>query len=315
MTTPWKAVVLCLPLFLPASSLCAEEPVARVPMELRRNLPFVQVMVNGKGPFVFGIDTGTGGEALVTPDLIQQLGLAVTGETEVGDPSGRNPKKVRTLQIDSLKLGEVELKNVKAVEFQPSRAMGTTDGILGFVLFRDYLFTLDYPGKELRLARGQLSPDGGNEVIPFRAPNDVPTIELRIGAQTIDAHLDSRGMGLDIPEKFAQGLKFLSTPMVIGRGRTVSNDFEIKGAQLDSDIHLGGYTFSQPFVEINPVFPMANFGSIALRNFAVTFDQKNNLARLVAKDKTIVIAPPRLGPPPGASPGPPPEKLAEPSPH
>ena len=46
-------------------------------MELRHNMPFVQVMVNGKGPFTFSIDTGTGGEALVTPALIQQLNLPV----------------------------------------------------------------------------------------------------------------------------------------------------------------------------------------------------------------------------------------------
>jgi hypothetical protein len=297
---------LCLLLLLSVPGRCAEESVAKVPMELRRNLPFVQVMVNGKGPFTFGIDTGAGGESLVAPDLIQKLGLPVTGETEVGDPSGRNPQKVRTINVDSLKLGDVEFKNVKAIELRPSRMQESTDGILGFVLFRDYLFTLDYLGQEVRLARGELAPDGDNQVIPFQSPHDVPTIELRVGTQALDAHLDSRGMGLSLPEKLTQGLRFVSAPVVIGRGRTVSNDFEIKGAQLASDIQLGGYTFSQPFVEINPVFPVANFGSIALRNFSVTFDQKNKLVRLVAKEKTIVIAPPQIrGPmPPPALPVP-----------
>jgi len=302
------AYALLLLLLLSATGSPAEEPV-NVPMELRHNLPFVQVTVNGKGPFTFGIDTGTGAEALVTSDLIQQLGLPVTGETEVGDPSGRNPQKVRTIQINSLKLGEVEFKNVKAVEFQPMRMLGTTDGILGFVLFRDYLFSLDYPQQQVRLAQGSLTPDGENEVIPFRVPDSVPLIELSFGARKMDAHLDSRGMGLSIPDKFAQGLKFVSPPVVIGRGRTVSNDFEIKGGQLASDIRLGGYTFAQPFIDINPVFPVANFGSIAMRNFALTFDQKNKLVRLVAKGKTIVIAPPRFGTPqpssqPQPAPGP-----------
>jgi len=37
-----------------------------VPMELRRNMPFVEVRVNGRGPYVFGLDTGTGTEALAT---------------------------------------------------------------------------------------------------------------------------------------------------------------------------------------------------------------------------------------------------------
>lgn len=275
------------------SALFAEESATSVPMELRRNLPFVQVMVNGKGPFTFGIDTGTGGEALVTSDLVQQLSLPVKGEIEVGDPSGKNPRKVRAVSVASIKLGDVEFKGLTGVEFQPSRMGGNCDGILGFTLFRDYLFTLDYPSQQVRLARGALAADGNDEVVPFHAPNDVPTIELEVGGQKIDAHLDSRGMGLSLPGKFMQGLKLLSDPVVIGRGRTVSSDFEIKGAQLASDIHVGGYTFAQPFVEINPVFPVGNFGSAVLANFAVTFDQKDNLVRLVAKDKRIVITPPQ----------------------
>jgi hypothetical protein len=101
-------------------------------------------------------------------------------------------------------------------------------------------------------------------------------------------------MGLSIPEKFARGLKFDSTPAVIGRGRTVSNQFEIKGAELAGDIRLGGYTFAKPFVEINPVFPIANFGSVGLRNFSVTFDQKNKRVQFLASDKTITIPPPHM---------------------
>jgi len=263
------------------------------PMELRHNLPFVQVMVNGKGPFTFGIDTGTGGEALVSPDLIQQLGLPVTGEEEVGDPSGHNSHKVPKVRIDSLKVAGVEFKNVEAVQHQPSPREGQCDGILGFVLFHDYLFTLDYPGNQLTLTSGSLKADGDSTVIPFTMPDNVPVIELSVGTQKVEADVDSRGAGLSLPEKFAAGLKFVSEPIVIGRGRTVSNEFEIKGAQLAGDIKVGGYTFPQPFVAINPLFPVGNFGSIALQHFAVTFDQKNKLLRLVAPSKTIAIPAPQ----------------------
>jgi hypothetical protein len=295
-----------LMLALLASVSVAEDASHTAAIELRRNMPFVQVMVNGKGPFTFGIDTGTGGEALVSNALAQQLELPAIGEAEVGDPSGLNPRKVRVLGIGSLKVAGVEFKDVKAVEYDPSSREGQCDGILGFVLFRDYLFTLDYPHEQLTLATGSLSPDGGTAVIPFSMPDNVPVVQLAVGAQKIDAHLDSRGMGLSFPEKFAQGLKFVSEPKVIGRGRTVSSNFEIKGAQLASDVRLGGYNFPQPFVEINPVFPVANFGAIPLHNFAVTFDQKSKLVRLVAKDKSIVIAPPQMMrmPPPQAQPQP-----------
>ncbi len=205
-------------------------------MELRHNMPFVQVMVNGKGPFTFSIDTGTGGEALVTPALIQQLNLPVVGKVEVGDPSGLNKKEVPTVKLHSLEVAGVEFKDVQAAQFEPSPREGQIDGILGFPLFAKYLLTLDYPQQRLTLATGALTPDGGKTVIPFTMPNNVPVIQLKTGSQQIDAHLDSRGVGLSFPEKFAPDLKFVSDPIVIGRGRTVSNQFEIKGAELAGDV-------------------------------------------------------------------------------
>ncbi len=282
-------------LFLVAASgggFAQPKITASAPMEVRGNLPFVQVMVNGKGPFAFGIDTGTGGEAVFSADLIQLLDLPVTGEETIGDPSGVNGKKVPVVRIDSLKVAGVEFKNVEATQY-PGKMLEKTDGILGFVLFKDYLVTLDYPKQTMTLASGSLPPADGTEVIPFSMPNNVPVIELTVGSRKIDAHVDSRGHGLSFPDKFAAGFQFVSDPVVIGRGRTVSNEFEVKGAQLASDVHFGGYTFSKPFVTINPVFPIANFGSAALQNFAVTFDQRNKLVRFQASSKTIVIAPPQ----------------------
>jgi hypothetical protein len=265
-----------------------------VAIDIRNSMPFVQVMVNGQGPFTFSIDTGTGGQALVSPELIQKLNLPVVGEEEVGDPSGLNSHKVPAVKINSLKVAGIEFKDVRATQHHASQREGQCDGILGFPLFRDYLFTMDYPGKQMTIASGSLKPDGGDQVIPFTMPNDVPLIELVVepGSQKLEAHLDSRGWGLSFPEKFAQGLKFVSAPIVIARGRTVSNEFEIKGATLAGDVRLGGYILPQPFIAINPLFPVGNFGALPLQNFAVTFDQKNKLIRLVAASKSIVLPPP-----------------------
>ncbi|HKV91639.1 MAG TPA: retropepsin-like aspartic protease [Candidatus Angelobacter sp.] len=276
--------------FVLTSALSAQEVIASAPLELRGNLPNVQVMVNGRGPFTFAIDTGAGGEALASPRLVEQLGLPVIGEEQVGDPSRLNGKKVAVLRIDSLKVAGVEFKNVRTAEF-PS-ADRDFDGILGFPLFHDYLFTLDYLNAQMILARGSLPKADGNEIVPFTMPDNVPVIELTVGPQKIDAHVDSRGRALSVPAKYAADLKFVSEPIVIGRGRTVSNEFEIKGAQLASDVKLGGYTFTKLFLTLNPIFPIGNFGAAALRNFAVTFDQKNKLVRFVAKDKNIALPPP-----------------------
>ncbi len=292
MTTRTIRQTILVLLLLPVSaSLLAEDHAA--PMELRHNMPFVQVMVNGKGPFTFGIDTGTGGEALVSPALIEQLKLPASGKIEIGDPTGRNKKEVSQVKLETLEVAGITFRGVQAVQFEPSQREGQVDGILGFPLFAKYLMTLDYPKQQLRLETGALKPDGGQTILPFAMPDSVPVIQLKVGTRQVDAHVDSRGPGLSLPEKFAAGLKFASEPIVLGRGRTVSNEFVIKGAEFDGNIELGSYTFSHPFLAMDPVLPLANFGAIALRNFAVTFDQQNKLLRLESTEKTILIPAPR----------------------
>ena len=70
----------------------------------------------------------------------------------------------------------------------------------------------------------------------------------------------------------------------------LSTRFEIKAARLAEDVHLGGYTFARPFVEINPAFPLANFGSCPMQDFALTFDQKDGLIRFDARQRSIHLA-------------------------
>jgi hypothetical protein len=281
-----------------ASVLAAQESSPE-PMVLERNLPLVKVMVNGKGPFTFGIDTGTGGDMLLSSELIQTLALVKAGEAEVGDPSGKNGRTVSVFHVDKLKFAGVEFKDLNATEY-PGKMMAGTDGILGFKMFHDYLLTLDYPQQQVSVTRGSLPSANGDDVIPFTMPDNVPMIELKVGDRTVEAHVDSRGPGLGLPEKFAAELKFVSEPMVIGRGRTVSNEFEIKGAQLAGDVRFGGYTFTRPFVAIQPMIPMANFGARALMNFAVTFDQKHQVMRFAASKKSFALPGPSTGktPPP-----------------
>jgi hypothetical protein len=299
------SIVLCAAAL--SSGAGAQETAGSAPIELRRNMPVAEVMIGGLGPFHFAIDTGSGGEAAVSGELIEKLALPVIGQEEVGDPSGTNQQKVDVVRIESLKFAGVQFKDVRAtrlVDMGPGPGRNL-DGILGFLLFRDYLLMIDFPGQRVNLLKGKLPAADADQILSFRMPNNVPVIDLTIGGKTMDAHVDTGGMGLSVPDKIAGELAFVSEPVVIGHGRTISHEFDLKGAQLVSEIRLGGYTFPKPFVEINPLFPVVNFGAIPLRNFVVTFDQKNKLARFVAVEKTILLTPPRMmgGPPRAAMPG------------
>lgn len=83
-------------------------------LEIIHGKPFVMVMVNGKGPFRFVIDTGTGGEAFVSADLVAQLAIPKSGQITLNDPSGLGGQKVPLVMLDSLEVAGVEFSGVKA---------------------------------------------------------------------------------------------------------------------------------------------------------------------------------------------------------
>src|SRR5258708_34562553 len=86
--------------FAPVGSLAQDhEHVAR--LDVSHGKPFVMVTLNGKGPFRFVIDTGTGGEAFVSKDLASQLALPQIGQMRLSDPSGKGSRRVPMVAIQS----------------------------------------------------------------------------------------------------------------------------------------------------------------------------------------------------------------------
>ena len=288
-------------LCLLAVSLAAQTPdkpapqpaIHQTPMVERYGKPYVMVTINGKGPFRFVIDTGTGGDALVTPELATELGLPTVGHATLSDPSGQGAKRAPIVQIDSLEVAGVRFTGIRAISHSFFAEAGTCEGLLGFTLFRDYLLTLDFPDRLVTLSGGALAADGGKSVLPFRMPEGVPIAYLKVdGLQPVEAQLDSGGGGLVLPEKLAAHLKYDVDPVVFASGRSVSARFEMKAAKLASDVKLGRYTFTHPVVEIHPAFPLVNFGSPPMQIFAITFDQKNLLVRFASNQKRFSLSAP-----------------------
>jgi hypothetical protein len=293
-----------LGLYLATASWAGPDAGTRgTPMELRRNMPFVQVQVNGRGPFTFGIDTGTGADALVAPALAEALGLSTTGTVEAGDPSGKNRRQLPQVRLAKLSVGGVDFAGITAAVYQPSQAEGRCDGILGFPLFRDRLLTLDYPGARLVIGEGTLTRATDGTTVPFRSPDGVPVVDLTVGSETVPAVIDSRGSGLALPASLADRLPRSGEPVILGRGRTISGEIEIRGVDLATDVLLGGYRFQRPFVALHPGFPVGNLGGIVLRSFVLTFDQRSKLLRLEAPERTLTLPRPRPRPAPAGDGG------------
>ena len=285
----FPVVLAVSPLFAqaPASGPSTPSPaVHQAVMAERYGKPYVMVTVNGHGPYRFIVDTGTGTDAFVTPELADILALPPVGQTGLSDPSGQGARRTTLVQIDTLQFAGVTFSNVKALRHSILSEAGGCDGILGFTLFRDFLLTLDFPKHQLLLETGALSADGEKTVLPFRMPDGVPVAFLRIdGVPPFEAQLDSGGGGLVLPESLAKTLKYEVDPVVYAEGRSVSTKFQLKAARLGSDVRFGRYTITHPVVAIHSAFPLANFGSPPMRNFAITFDQKNLLVRFAAREK------------------------------
>ena len=265
----------------------AQTATHSAPMEIVRGKPYVLATINGKGPFRFILDTGTGGDAIVTTELASLLALPETGKIRLNDPSGQGGQPARVRLIDTLTVAGVDFYAIRAVEHPLLNADGPCDGMLGFTLFKGLLLTLDYPQNRLILAEGELEPDGDQTVHAFRMPDGVPIADLTIGNVQVGALLDSGGAGLSLPEHLASQLSFSADPAVFARGESLSSRFPIKVGRLATDVHLGDITFDQPWVEVNPAFPLANFGSVPMHHFAVTFDQDNLLVRFEGPSKRV----------------------------
>jgi predicted aspartyl protease len=257
------------------------------PMELMYDKPYVSIMVNGRGPYRFLIDTGTGAEALVSPELANELALPVVGHARLTDPSGLGEQRSEIVLMHSIRIADAEFSGVKAIRHKLYGDGENCQGVLGFKLFKEYLLTLNFPERRIVLARGAITQDGSGSVLPFRMPDGVPIVALRIDGQHVEAQIDSGGTGLSLPESVAAHAKFLSTPIAFGNGESLATRFQIKAARLRQDVRLGSYLFRQAFVEINPAFPLVNVGSTPLAKFSVTFDQAKMLLRLSSNVKTL----------------------------
>jgi len=259
------------------------------PIELIHDKPYVSVMVNGRGPYRFLIDTGTGAQALVSPELVQELGMPVVGHARLTDPSGQGEQRSEMIWVDSLKIGNLEFQEVKAVEHRLFREEQNCQGVLGFPLFEDYLLTLDYPGKKMMLSAGILPEHAAGSILPFRLKDGVPVATLQIKDLSVEAQIDSGGSGLSLPDAIAGEMKFQTTPVEYGKAESLATRFSLRAARLEPDVRLGPYIFRKAFVEINSAFPLVNVGSTPLKNFVITFDQQEGMMQVYSRQRVMPL--------------------------
>jgi len=243
----------------------------QIPMQVRNHVPVIEAKVNGKGPFHFQVDTGFGGLIEVTPELAKSLDLPVVGEAIGGDPSGKNSRTMHVMMAESVDIANAHFGQVEVGELGRPTAEGV-DGVIGLQLFR---FEVD---------GGGLPAADGKTVLTYTAEHGVPNIEVDVAGVTVQADLDSGSPALlSIPLSIAKSLPLAEEPKVVGHARTMSNDFDVYGAALKGDVHIGGITITDPRLDFVEIFPVGNLGFRFLKDYAVTFDPANHRVRFVKR--------------------------------
>ncbi|HEX7190329.1 MAG TPA: serine hydrolase [Thermoanaerobaculia bacterium] len=251
---------------------------SELPMAFAHHVPVIEGKVNGKGPFRFALDTGFAGVMMVSADVAKQLGLNVVGETVAGDPSGKNGQVVRQAHVDSFDAGNVHLGDFLA-GIEVEHRLDDTDGVVGLKMFHSLLVTLDYPKKKIVIDGGKL-PANDPHVLKYRAEHGIPNIDVDVAGTKVSMDIDAGSPALlSVPLSLAKSLPLEAEPRVVGHARTVSNEFDIYGATLKGEAHIGEVTVANPQLDFVDIFPVGNIGSRFLSQYVVTFDPANQLVR------------------------------------
>jgi tetratricopeptide (TPR) repeat protein len=107
------------------------------------------------------IDTGASGLTLSAPSA-KALGLVPEAQIKIGGIGDDGLANAIVSHVDDIRIGKMEFKNCMVQVLAPGNMLDRVpdvDGLIGPDVFRDYLVTLDYPGRELRLGPLPTPPD------------------------------------------------------------------------------------------------------------------------------------------------------------
>jgi predicted aspartyl protease len=161
---------------------------ATVPFELVDNHVYIDVSINGQGPYRFIFDTG--GSLVIDTELAKKLGLNRAGSMQ-GIGVGENTDTFNFATIDSLSIGNATIGHLDGA-IAPVRngfsASGgePVDGLIGSETLARFVTTFDYPNRRLTFRMPGAPPVAGGVTTPFVFSGTDPMLPCRIGS--VDGH-------------------------------------------------------------------------------------------------------------------------------
>ena len=269
----------------PDFGLAGGKTSTTIPFQLINNHIYVDVKLNGKGPYRVLCDTG--GENIVTPTLAGELGLKPQGALE-GRGVGEKSEDVGLVKIGTLEVGEATLSNQLFAVF-PMESFAVVEGIpenglIGFEVFRRFVVQVDYEHGMLTLTiPSAFSYRGQGTVVPFEFNGHTPQVDGEIDgiAGKFDIDTGSRS-SLDLLRGFVEKHDLVNhydarVEAVTGWGVGGAARSLVTRARL---LKLGSVEIASPVTELSvekkgafsSEYVAGNVGAGVLKRFNITFD-------------------------------------------
>jgi hypothetical protein len=257
-----------------------------MPFELVDNRIFVPVMLEGKGPFRFILDTG--GYGGISVETAKKIGAKLGNEVE-GRGAGEAIVKAWETSVTETRVGGLVLKNqdYRVFDFSDMRhVFGSQvfDGIIGLPVFSRTVVRVDYARRTLTFTEpSKFDYRGGGAIIPFELERFLPIIRGEVDGTQVRLGLDTgdrSAFTLKSPfveqyklrEKYAPKVEAVTGWGIGGpiRAQVVRlrslkfGPFEIDGAVTRFSLQKAGAFAANDTA--------GNVGGAILKQFTVTFD-------------------------------------------
>lgn len=281
-------------LVLAAIASVAEAPkdAPAVPFELVRNVVLVPARVDGRGPYLAMIDTGTAPSA-IDPALAKELGVKL-GESGAIDGAGTQSVMASETTVPEVVIGSAAARNVEALATDSvttiARALDRPVRLILGKSFLDRRITrIDFPRRVIEFPRAPpaATPTSADRaVLRFRYDDDVMLEDVRIDGKPVRAILDtgSNGSIKLTPEAVRRlGFEAKASAGRTSRSTGFRGSYAIREGKVGS-LDLGTIHVDAPEAVFWPPGTghdgkpwEANIGNALLADFVVTVDAANGI--------------------------------------
>ncbi|HJO63744.1 MAG TPA: aspartyl protease family protein [Sphingomonas sanguinis] len=244
-----------------------------VPFRVVDGRIYVTAKVDGKGPFVFAVDTGASGMGRADAGLVAALGIPLVGSGHTSD--GVATAEVKTVHLASVDLGGFVRRDLEVATRDYSSKLAPDaafSGILGREFFGDGLLVIDYPARRLTFTRAVALSGQGDGILPYERAFRVP---VRIGDILTEGNLDTGANVSFVLPKTLFDRVGSGVVEPAGEGKLTNTTVRTGKAMVKGPFRIGAVTLSDMEVRVSDRYPELLVGAHALQHSTVLIDQRS----------------------------------------